>query len=110
MATTESANNNTITNADALELGTSLTASLTSTDVDYFKVSGDDISVDSLVTMVFTPSVLGVGKEWTIDLVNGAGTSLLGSGAQGVTAVTTLTARVQDTDGAVYLKVTPSQF
>jgi len=110
MATTESANNNTITNADSLELGTSLTASLTSTDVDYFKVSGVDISVDSLVTMVFTPSVPGVGKEWTIDLVNGAGTSLFASGSQDVTAATTLTARIQDTDGSVYLKVTPSQF
>ena len=110
MATTESANNNTITNADSLELGSILTGGLTSTDVDYFKVSGDDISVDSLVEIVFTPTVPGVGKEWTIDLVNAAGTSLLTGGAQDVTASTTLSARVNDTDGSVYLKVSPSQY
>ena len=110
MATTESANNNTITNADSLELGSILTGGLTSTDVDYFKVSGDDISVDSLVEIVFTPTVPGVGKEWTIDLVNAAGTSLLTGGAQDVTAATTLSARVNDTDGSVYLKVSPSQY
>ena len=110
MATTESANNNTITNADSLELGSILTGGLTSTDVDYFKVSGDDISVDSLVEIVFTPTVPGVGKEWTIDLVNAAGTSLLTGGAQDVTASTTVSARVNDTDGSVYLKVSPSQY
>ncbi|MDA9006480.1 dockerin type I repeat-containing protein [Litoricola sp.] len=110
MATTESANNNTITNADQLDLGSTLTGGLTSTDVDYFKVSGDDISVDSLVDVVFTPTVPGVGKEWTIDLVNAAGTSLITGGAQNVTAATTLSARVNDTDGAVYLKVSPSQY
>lgn len=110
MATTESANNNTITNADQLDLGSTLTGGLTSTDVDYFKVSGDDIPVDSLVDVVFTPTVPGVGKEWTIDLVNAAGTSLITGGAQNVTAATTLSARVNDTDGAVYLKVSPSQY
>ena len=110
MATTESASNNTITNADSLELGSTLSGGLTSTDVDYFKVSGDDISVDSLVEIVFTPTVPGVGKEWTIDLVNAAGTSLLTGGAQDVTASTTLSARVNDTDGSVYLKVSPSQY
>ena len=110
MATTESASNNTVTNADSLELGSTLSGGLTSTDVDYFKVSGDDISVDSLVEIVFTPTVPGVGKEWTIDLVNAAGTSLLTGGAQDVTASTTLSARVNDTDGSVYLKVSPSQY
>jgi len=110
MATTESASNNTILNADSLELGSTLSGGLTSTDVDYFKVSGDDISVDSLVEIVFTPTVPGVGKEWTIDLVNAAGTSLLTGGAQDVTASTTLSARVNDTDGSVYLKVSPSQY
>ena len=110
MATTESVNNNTIANADSLELGSILTGGLTSTDVDYFKVSGDDISVDSLVEIVFTPTVPGVGKEWTIDLVNAAGTSLLTGGAQDVTASTTVSARVNDTDGSVYLKVSPSQY
>ncbi len=110
MATTESASNNTITNADSLELGSTLSGGLTSTDVDYFKVSGDDISVDSLVEIVFTPTIPGVGKEWTIDLVNAAGTSLLTGGAQDVTASTTLSARVNDTDGSVYLKVSPSQY
>ena len=110
MATTESANNNTRTNADLLELGTALSGGLTSTDVDYFKVDGNDIGVDSLVSILFTPSVPGVGKEWTIDLVNSLGTSLLSGGSQDVTAATTISARVQDTDGSVFLKVSPSQY
>ena len=110
MATTESANNNTRTNADLLELGTALSGGLTSTDVDYFKVDGNDIGVDSLVSILFTPSVPGVGKEWTIDLVNSQGTSLLSGGSQDVTAATTISARVQDTDGSVFLKVSPSQY
>jgi len=110
MATTESANNNTRTNADLLELGTELSGGLTSTDVDYFKVDGNDIGVDSLVSILFTPSVPGVGKEWTIDLVNSQGTSLLSGGSQDVTAATTISARVQDTDGSVFLKVSPSQY
>ena len=63
MATTESASNNTITNADSLELGSTLSGGLTSTDVDYFKVSGDDISVDSLVEIVFTPTIPGVARS-----------------------------------------------
>lgn len=110
MATTESANNNTRTNADLLELGTALSGGLTSTDVDYFKIDGDDIGVDSLVSVLFTPSVPGVGKEWTIDLVNSQGTSLLSGGSQDVTAATTLSARVESTDGSVFLQVSPAQY
>ena len=98
MATTESASNNTITNADSLELGSTLSGGLTSTDVDYFKVSGDDISVDSLVEIVFTPTIPGVGKEWTIDLVNAAGTSLLTGGAQDVRQDSKSRAATQNAD------------
>ena len=110
MATSETSNNNTIQTADLLDLGTALSGTLTASDVDYFKVSGDDISVDSLVSVLFTPSTPGVGKEWTVDLVNGSGTSLLSGGAQDVTAAATLSARVASTAGSVYLKVSPSQY
>lgn len=110
MATSETSSNNTIQTADQLDLGTALSATLTASDVDYFKVSGDDISVDSLVSVLFTPSTPGVGKEWAVDLVNGSGTSLLDGGAANVTAATTLDARVESDAGAVYLKVSPSQY
>jgi len=110
MATSETSSNNTIQTADQLDLGTALSATLTASDVDYFKVSGDDISVDSLVSVLFTPSTAGVGKEWAVDLVNGSGTSLLDGGAANVTAATTLDARVESDAGAVYLKVSPSQY
>ena len=109
MATTESQNNDLPSGADTLDLGSLLTGGLTTADVDYYKVEADNFAADSLLTVDFAPVEQGVGKSWTVSLVDSTGTLLAGQAAQTVTGPSTLSTRVAVTDGVasnVFVKVT----
>jgi len=48
----------------------------TSTEVDYFKISGADITVDSLITLNFGVAAASSNNEYTVSIVDQAGVSL----------------------------------
>lgn len=48
----------------------------TSTEVDYFKISGADITIDSLITLNFGVAAASSNKEYTVSIVDQAGASL----------------------------------
>ena len=61
----------------AVPLQTAITDQLqTSTEVDYFKISGADISVDSLITLDFGVATASSNSEYTVSIVDQAGLSL----------------------------------
>jgi len=61
----------------AVPLQTAITDQLkASTEVDFFKISGDDISVDSLITLDFGVASASNSNKYSVSIVDQAGTSL----------------------------------
>jgi len=61
----------------AVPLQTAITDQLqTSTEIDYFKISGADISVDSLITLDFGVASASSNNEYSVSIVDDGGTSL----------------------------------
>jgi hypothetical protein len=62
----------------AVPLQTAITDQLqTSTEIDFFKISGDNISVDSLITLDFGVAAASSNSEYTVSIVDQAGVSLI---------------------------------
>jgi hypothetical protein len=82
----------------AVPLQTAITDQLqTSTEIDFFKISGANISVDSLITLDFGVAAASSNSEYTVSIVDQAGVSLV---AASTGQDTTLT--YQATAGVTY--------